>query len=253
MKKMLIAGNWKMHKTSKEAEEFFKALSRKVKNNYPDVFIAVPFTALQISVNANDNEKIFIGAQNMHDMEEGAFTGEVSVDMLLDVGAKFVILGHSERRHIFLETDDFINKKLVRALEEGIQPIFCIGEKEEAREEGKTKEVLEKQLSLGLANISKEAIKKIIIAYEPVWAIGTGKTATPEIAQETHQFIRKYLEENYGKEVSQDIFILYGGSVKPENAKNLMEKEDINGALVGGASLKVDVFDTIIQNSMKIG
>ena len=199
------------------------------------MLLAVPFTALQ----AAQGSEIEIGAQNMHDAAEGAFTGEISANMLWDAGATFVILGHSERRHLFGETNAFIHRKVVRALEEELQPLLCIGETEEERAHGRTADVLKRQLDECLKGVDPE---KVMIAYEPVWAIGTGKTATPEIAEEAHQQIRAHLGES-GKGVA----ILYGGSVKPETMKPLMQQPNVNGVLVGGASLDVETFAKIVN------
>jgi triosephosphate isomerase len=188
-----------------------------------------------------------VGAQNMYFEKEGAFTGEISPVQLIDAGAKFVIIGHSERRHIFGEKDELINKKVKAALSYGLTPILCVGELLEEREAGKTMDVNKKQIVEGFKGLSEEEASKVIIAYEPVWAIGTGKTATPEDADEVHSFIRKVLEELYSKNLAESIRILYGGSVKPENVDGLMAKENIDGVLVGGASLKVDSFTRIVK------
>lgn len=229
----IIAGNWKMHKTAGEAKKFVNELAPKVRGSR--VLLAVPFTALQ----AAQGTAIEIGAQNMHDAPEGAFTGEISAQMLWDAGATFVILGHSERRHLFGETNGFIHRKVQRAIEEEIQPLLCIGETEEERAHGRTADVLKRQLDECLKDVDLE---KMILAYEPVWAIGTGKTATPEIAAEAHHLCRTHMGAQ-GKGVS----ILYGGSVKPETMKPLMQQPDVNGVLVGGASLDVETFAKIVN------
>ncbi|MES2121397.1 MAG: triose-phosphate isomerase [Chlamydiota bacterium] len=243
----IIAGNWKMYKTSAEARAYIETLNSLIASTDRLIYLAVPFTALEAASDASQGSKITIGAQNMHDQAEGAFTGEISAAMLKSSGAGFVLLGHSERRNIFLETDVFIHRKLQRALSEGIQPILCIGEMLEQRERGDHESVLEMQLTEGLGEITGEQMKQVIIAYEPVWAIGTGKTATAEIAQATHHFIRRFLEKRFGKEISERIPLLYGGSVKPDNIAALMQQSDIDGVLVGGASLDPKSFVQIIH------
>lgn len=245
----IIAGNWKMHKTAEDAVHFIKELSPKITDCKVFVYLAVPFTAISKTSKASENTKVIIGAQNMNDAEKGAFTGEIAAIMLKEAGAEFVLLGHSERRGIFLETDDFINKKILRAIKDDLQPVLCVGETKEERENDKTDDVLKRQIEKGLKKISSEDAEKIIIAYEPVWAIGTGKVATPEIAQKAHEFIRECLKKLFGKKISDKMYILYGGSVKPENIQSLIKKKDIDGALVGGASLEVDTFLQIIQNT----
>lgn len=245
---VVIAGNWKMYKTGEQAKKFISELTPLIKNSSALIYLAVPFTAIKSAVEQAKNSAITIGAQNMHDATEGAFTGEISASMLVEAGAKFVILGHSERRKIFNESDDFINKKMVRALKEKLQPILCIGETLAEREQDKTEQVLESQLAGCLKDIDKKDLKNLIIAYEPVWAIGTNQTATPEMAQEAHLLCRKWLSEKYGEEFAQSIVIQYGGSVKPENAGTLLKMPDIDGLLVGGASLTVESFSKIINS-----
>ncbi len=245
-RKKIIAGNWKMHKTEPETIEFIKKLAPEIVSCKPSVYIAVPFTSLHVAKKASEKTNVIIGAQNMHFEEKGAFTGEISAVMLKTAGAEFVLLGHSERRHVFHESDDMIAKKMVRALLDDLQPILCVGETEEERESGKTEKVLLQQLQTGLKKISEKEMEKVIVAYEPVWAIGTGKTATPEMAQKAHCFIRKSLKEMFAK-TADFVPILYGGSVKPENSKELMSQKDIDGALIGGASLKPESFAAIIN------
>lgn len=248
MRKIVIAGNWKMYKTNQEAVEVLtelKSLTKSIKG--VDIVIATPFTALSDAVKAVEGSNIKIAAENLYPKIEGAFTGEVSPIMLKAIGVSHVILGHSERREIFKETDEFINEKIKAALASNLIPIFCIGEKLEERESGKTLEVNSNQIRKGLKDITKEEVKKIIVAYEPVWAIGTGKTATPEMAQETHKEIREVLADMFGSDVATEITIQYGGSMKPENAKDLLKQADIDGGLVGGASLKADSFFEIIK------
>ncbi len=243
----LIAGNWKMYKTAAEARAFIRALSSEIAATERRVFIAAPFTAIEGASEAAKGTRISIGAQNMHDQVEGAFTGEVSARMLKSSGASFVLLGHSERRQYFAETDSFIHSKLVRALQEGLTPILCIGELPQERESGVYEKVLTLQLEQGLKGLTSEQAVQLVIAYEPIWAIGTGKTATPEIAQAVHRCIRDWLEERFGRECSEKMCLLYGGSVKPDNIVSLMQQTDIDGVLVGGASLEVKSFAQIVN------
>ena len=248
MRKTVIAGNWKMYKTNKEAVEVLTQLKDLTKDvSTVDIVIGAPFTCLSDAVKAVKGSNVKIAAENVYPKEEGAYTGEVSPKMLKDIGVEYVILGHSERREYFGETDEFINQKVKAVLEYGMTPIFCIGEKLEDRESGKTLDVNTRQIKGGLAGLSQEEAKKVIVAYEPVWAIGTGKTATPEMAQETHKEIRNVLAEMFDKDVAEEITIQYGGSMKPENAKDLLSQADIDGGLVGGASLKADSFFEIIK------
>ena len=243
----LIAGNWKMHKTVPETLayiEAFKPLVAGVEDR--DIMLAPPFTALDAAQRALEGTNISLGAQNCHWESEGAFTGEISPKMLADIGVTYVIIGHSERRHIFGETNEMIRRKIEAALKFSLSPILCIGETLAEREAGRTFEVLEQQLKEGLEGFSAADLKELVIAYEPVWAIGTGKTATPEQAEEAHAFCRKLLKDMFGEEFAKKIRILYGGSVKPENIVGLMARPDIDGALVGGASLKPDVFARIV-------
>lgn len=248
MRKIVIAGNWKMYKTNQEAVQVLtelKTLTKDIKGI--EIVIAAPFTALSDAVKAVQDSNIKIAAENFYPKVEGAFTGEISPTMLRAIGITHVIIGHSERREIFKETDEFINEKIKTALENELTPIFCIGEKLEERESGRTLEVNTNQIKKGLKDLTKEDARKVIVAYEPVWAIGTGKTATPEMAQETHKEIRVVLAGMFGKDVANEITIQYGGSMKPENAKDLLSQADIDGGLVGGASLKADSFFEIIK------
>jgi len=243
-----IAGNWKMYKTTGEAVSFakqFKDLVAGVRDR--DILICASFTLLPALAKEFNGSNVMLGAQNMYFEKEGAFTGEVSPLQLLDAGAKYVILGHSERRHIIGEKDELINKKVKAALQYGLLPILCVGELLEEREAGKTEIVVKRQVIEGFKGLSKEEALKVTIAYEPVWAIGTGKTATPEDADSVHLYIRKVLTDIYSKEVADSIRIQYGGSVKPENIDSLMAKENIDGALVGGASLKAESFERIVK------
>ncbi len=245
-KELIIIGNWKMHKTSHEANEFIKQLAPLIKESSLRVGLAVPFTSIESSAKTAKGTSIEIGAQNINDAREGAFTGEIAASMVKKAGATFVLLGHSERREYFHEDNLFIHAKVMRALTEGLQVVLCIGETLEQRETNH-EEILETQLEEGLKGISDEYLPQIMVAYEPVWAIGTGKSATPETAQETHAFCRSTLKKIFG-EKGASIPILYGGSVKPDNAKSLLEKPDIDGALVGGASLEVKSFSAIIHS-----
>ncbi len=247
MVRPVIAGNWKMNKTIAEAVAFAAGL-RGAFNTPPDrdVIIAPPFTALQAVAEAIRGSFIQLAAQNLHEAEKGAYTGEISAGMLREAGCGWVIIGHSERRTLFGEGDALINRKLRAALTAGLQPIFCVGESLRQREEGETEAVIEGQLKEGLNNFTAGDIGASIIAYEPVWAIGTGKTASPAQAEEVHRFIRAWITGRYGREQAAALAILYGGSVTPKNIVDLMAEPDINGALVGGASLDIDSFVRII-------
>lgn len=251
MRKKVIAGNWKMNNDLMESEKLIVELKNLLQNekNNCDVIICPPFTSLSEASKLINGSIIKLGAQNMYFEESGAYTGEVSASMLKSVGCKYVIIGHSERRAIFNENDKMINKKIKKALSAELKPIFCVGELLEERENGTTKEVIKKQVLKGLESVSVDEMQNIIIAYEPVWAIGTGKTATPAQAQEVHEFIRDLIEIEYSMEVSMNLIILYGGSVKPDNAKQLLSQIDIDGALVGGACLKADSFMGIIKGA----
>lgn len=252
-REVIIAGNWKMHKNSSESKDFLSKFAPAVSDTLHTVCLAVPFPLISDISRQAKNSKIQIGAQNMHDAEEGAYTGEVSAKMLLDAGAEFVILGHSERRHIFGEDNAFVNRKLKRALESGIRPVLCVGETEEERGQEKTEAVLKKQLSESLADLSSGQISQVVFAYEPVWAIGTGFTATPGQAQAAHAFCRSVILSLSSEEVSKEVSILYGGSVKPENVREIMEQTDVDGVLVGGASLKPEAFAQIVNyQTMKV-
>lgn len=243
----VIAGNWKMYKTREEAVAYVKALAPLVGSALAKVYLAVPYTLIHSAAEAAKGSTLVIGAQNMNDASEGAFTGEIAAKMLLDVGAQFVILGHSERRQRFNEDNGFIHRKIRRALQDGLQPILCIGETLEERESNKTEAILAEQLTGCLGDLTSGELAPLILAYEPVWAIGTNRTATPEIAQKAHQFCRSYLSEKWGTAFAEALVIQYGGSVKPENAAELMSQPDIDGLLVGGASLDVETFNRIIH------
>jgi triosephosphate isomerase len=248
MRKPFVAGNWKMNTSAAEAEALVKGLKPLIADvDNVDMAVAPPFIYLHKVIYTVKGSGILVGAQNCYFESNGAFTGEIAPEMLKDVGCNFVILGHSERRHVLGETDSMINLKVKKALETDLDIILCIGELLEEREAGKTESVVERQLASGLQDISTNNMAKITIAYEPVWAIGTGKTATPEQAQEVHRFIRVWLADTYGNDVASRVRIQYGGSVKPENAGELMAQPDIDGALVGGASLKAESFAGIIR------
>lgn len=248
MKRYLIAGNWKMNKTTGEAIELAQKLVESLKDvNDRDILICPPFTALYSVYQVIKGTNIKLGAQDVFYENSGAFTGEISPIMLKDVGCEYVIIGHSERRHIIGETDELINKKIKAAINNGLKTILCVGELLEEREAGKTLEVVKTQLEKGLNGVSKEEMKNVVIAYEPVWAIGTGKTAKPEDAQEVHAYIRELLSKLYSKEIADETIIQYGGSVKASNIDSLMAMPDIDGALVGGASLIAEEFTRIVK------
>ena len=247
MRKKVIAGNWKMNKTNAEAVEMLTELKELVKGiDNVGIIIGAPFTALSDAVKAVKGSNIAIAAENVYPKDSGAYTGEVSPAMLKAIGVEYVILGHSERREYFKESDEFINEKVKAVLAAGMLPILCIGEKLEERESGKTAEVTETQIRGGLKDLTAEEAKKVIVAYEPVWAIGTGKTATPEMAQETHRQVRDVLVSMFGNETAEEMIIQYGGSMKPDNAVELLAQKDIDGGLIGGASLKASSFAKIV-------
>ena len=248
MRKYVIAGNWKMHKTNNEAKQLAEAIKSKTSNmEKTQIIVCPPATALTTVYAALEGSQIALGAQNMYWEAQGAYTGEISSEMIKSTGASYVIIGHSERRQYFAETDQTVNKKIIHALQTNLKPIVCIGESLEQREEGITKDIIGKQLEGGLENIYADQLLRIIIAYEPIWAIGTGKTATPEQAQDVHQFIRSKLQEMYDPATSAAVVIQYGGSVKAENAHDLLKQNDIDGALVGGACLQSESFAEIIK------
>jgi triosephosphate isomerase (TIM) len=244
----VIAGNWKMNKTVGEAVDLVRQLKAAIAGvKDVEVIVAPPFTALHAVQEELKGAPVRLAAQNVFWEEKGAFTGEVSPQMIRDVGCEYVIIGHSERRQSFGETDESVNRKMRTALSQTLKPIFCIGETLSEREGGKTFSVIGRQVEGGLKGFSERDIAQVIVAYEPVWAIGTGKTATPQQAQEVHRFIREKLGELYSRGLADQIRIQYGGSVTPENVKGLMEQPDIDGALVGGASLKSDIFARIVR------
>ena len=243
-----IAGNWKMNKTVGEALDLVRQLKASLLNiEGVEVAVAPPFTALYAVSQELKGTFIRLAAQNLFYEEKGAFTGEISPLMLKEIGCQYAIIGHSERRQFFGETDETVNRRIKAALGQDLKPIFCVGETLKEREEGKTFTVIEKQAEGGLRGIGKEEVKNIVMAYEPIWAIGTGRTATPEQAEEVHRFIRERLERLYSREIAERIRIQYGGSVTPENIKGLISQENIDGALVGGASLKSETFSKIVR------
>ena len=246
MRRKIIAGNWKMNMLPNEAMSFITELEPYAKNAKCEIILCVPYTDLFYSLLTAQNTNIKIGAQNMHWEEKGAYTGEVSPNMLKCINVEYVIIGHSERRQYFAETDETVNKKIKSALNHGLKPILCVGETLEQRENNMQDAIISNQIKVALKGI--ESIENITIAYEPIWAIGTGKVATKEDANNTIKIIRSTVKELYGDNVAQNICILYGGSVKKENAKELFSTSDIDGALIGGASLKVDEFAKIIES-----
>lgn len=244
----LIAGNWKMYKTTPEAVATAQRLVELVADcAQVDIMVAPVFTALDPVSRAVRNSRVALGGQNLHWEKEGAYTGEISADMLVSAGCQYVIIGHSERRQYFGETDETVNKKIRAAIDTGLIPVFCVGETEQEREAGQTFSVLDKQVIKGLDNHFAKDLGSLVIAYEPVWAIGTGKTATKEQAQEAHKYIRSLIDQNVDKKLAQSVRILYGGSVKPDNIAGLMQMPDIDGALVGGASLDAESFSKIVK------
>ncbi len=246
----IIAGNWKMNKTTVEACELVRKIAYAVINTKDrDVVVAPPFTAIPAILDVIRDTNIGLAAQNMHWEDKGAFTGEISAEMLLDLGCKYVIIGHSERRQYFGETDETVNKKIRQALNKGLLPIVCVGELLSEREAGKANEVIERQVTGAFKGVTAAEMQKIVIAYEPVWAIGTGKTATPDQANEIHAFIRRKVKSMYNADVAEGLRIQYGGSVTPDNVSQLMAKPDIDGALVGGASLKPESFAALVNFS----
>jgi triosephosphate isomerase len=248
MRKPVMAGNWKMYKTPAETRAFFEAFRPLVAGAaHCEIVICPPFTDLPAAVECAQGTRIQVGAQNLYWAKEGAFTGEVSGPMIRATGATHVIVGHSERRQYFGETDETVLKRTVAAIEAGLAPIVCVGERLEHREAGQTEAVLCEQCSKGVAGLDAAQFAKIVIAYEPVWAIGTGKTATPDMAAEAHAVIRRQLRSHFGQDAAASTRILYGGSVKPDNTRALMAQAEIDGVLVGGASLDADSFGKIVN------
>ena len=244
----VIAGNWKMFKTQQEAADTITDLRAEVDNaEGVEVVVCPTYTALAASAKVLEGSSIGLGAQNVHYEDKGAFTGELTTEMLIDAGCSHVIIGHSERRQYFNESDEFIGKKLTKILSTKLTPILCCGETLEEREAGKVETIILGQLKNAMAGLTEEKLSRIIIAYEPIWAIGTGKTATPEMAEEVHAMIRNWVKEAYSENLADSVRILYGGSVKPGNISDLMSQPDIDGALVGGASLEASSFAQIVK------
>ena len=248
MRKPIIAGNWKMNKTAAEAKTLIEELKPLVAKSKPEVVVCVPYTDLWAVKEAIAGSKIRLGAENVAWADGGAFTGEISADMLKEIGVEYVIIGHSERRQYFGETDESVNKRLKQALVKGLKPIVCVGETLSEREKNRTKRVLKKQVLEGFKDVTAEDFNNIVIAYEPVWAIGTGKTATAEDANKTIGYIRSLVKKTWGAEVAKALHIQYGGSMKPSNAKELMAERNIDGGLIGGAALKAQDFAAIVNS-----
>ena len=249
MKRKIIAGNWKMNMLPNETIDYIEKLSKLVKNSENEVILCVPYVDLFYALLTAQNTNIKIGAQNMHFEEKGAYTGEVSAKMLKSINVEYVIIGHSERRQYFNETDETVNKKVKTAFENGLKPIVCVGETLEEREQGKTKDKITMQTELALKGLKPEQVQNTIIAYEPIWAIGTGKTATSDDANNSIKEIREKIAEIYGQMVAERVIIQYGGSVKSKNAKELFNMSDIDGGLVGGASLDPEEFSKIVNSN----
>lgn len=246
-RKAIIAGNWKMNKTATEAAELIDALIPAVKDAGCEVVICVPFTDLVTAVAKTKGTNIHVGAENVHFEKSGAFTGEISADMLTDLGVEYVVVGHSERRQYFAETDETVNKRAKAALAGGLKPIICVGESLTQREQGVTEELIRMQVKIALNGVTADELKNVVIAYEPIWAIGTGKTATAEQAGEVCTNIRATIRSLYGARVARSVTIQYGGSMNPKNAAELLAQPDIDGGLIGGAALKPDQFVDIIN------
>jgi triosephosphate isomerase len=250
MRRFIVAGNWKMHKTREEAVQFaFELIPLVADVRSGDIVLCPPFTALEALGGVLRGSSIFLGAQNMHAEPKGAFTGEIAAPMLLPLGVTHVILGHSERRQFFGETDESVNRKVRAALQHGLVPIVCVGETLEQREAGRTEAVVGSQLKGAFKDVGLQDPERLVVAYEPVWAIGTGRNATPELAQQVHAFVRARLTDLFGSDVAGKVRIQYGGSVKPDNAADLMRQPDIDGALVGGASLEAVSFAEIVRSA----
>ncbi|WP_064608579.1 triose-phosphate isomerase [Streptobacillus moniliformis] len=252
MRKIIVAGNWKMNKTRTETEKFFKELLPLVEGKNVEIVVAAPFTNLETAIRETKDSNIKIAAQNMNPKDNGAYTGEISPLMLKDLGVEYVLVGHSERREYYKECNKFINEKVLAAIHNGLKPILCFGETLEQREANITEKVVEEQLREGLKDICDKGILNVVLAYEPVWAIGTGKTATAEQAQEVHAFIRNLLVDMYGADIANEITVQYGGSMKPENALELMKQNDIDGGLIGGAALDPISFAKLVEAGSQI-
>ncbi len=250
MRKKIIAANWKMNKDISETSEFISAFQKEMNNyNSPaEIIICPPFTALQAAVKLLQGSSIKVGAQNLHYKDDGAYTGEISARMLTLIGVPYVIVGHSERRQHFGETDEIVAQKAKKALDSGLKVILCIGETLGERDGGVTEKVLDRQLKAALSGLTSQLLASVVIAYEPVWAIGTGRNATPQQAQDAHAFIRSTVAQMFGNDAAQNLTVQYGGSVKPDNAAQLLSQPDVDGALVGGASLAADSFAKIVKS-----
>lgn len=249
MRKKVIAGNWKMNMLPNEAMEFITRLTQTAKQSKSEIILCVPYIDLFYSLLTAQDTPIKIGAQNMHHKESGAYTGEISGKMLKSIHVEYVIIGHSERRKYFAETDEIVNLKLQATFENNLKPILCVGETLEQREAGKAQEVITKQIEADLTGLTKEQVQNTIIAYEPIWAIGTGKTATVEDANKAIKQIREKIQELYGEQTAQNVILLYGGSVSAGNSKELLSASQIDGALIGGASLKIEEFEKIVKDN----
>ena len=251
-RKTIIAGNWKMNKTPAEAKALIEEMKPLLsKTKWCEMVLCVPFTDIQAAVKAAKGSKIAIGAENMHFEKSGAFTGEISADMLTDLGVEYVVIGHSERRQYFAETNETVNKRTKAALAGGLKPIICVGESLDQREQGVTEELVRMQVKIALNGVTADELKNVVIAYEPIWAIGTGKTATADQAEEVCAAIRKVVGELYGEDAAKALTVQYGGSMNPKNAEELLSKSDVDGGLIGGASLKADQFAVIVDAATK--
>ena len=250
-RKAIIAGNWKMNKTATEAAKLVDELIPAVKDASCEVVICTPYTDLVTAVEKTKGTNIHVGAENVHFEKSGAFTGEISADMLVDLGVEYVIVGHSERRQYFAETDQTVNKRALAALNAGLKVIICVGESLQQREEGVTEELVRMQTKIALRDVTAEQMANVVIAYEPIWAIGTGKTATADQAEEVCAAIRKVVGELYGADAAKALTVQYGGSMNPKNAEELLSKPDVDGGLIGGASLKADQFAVIVEAATK--
>lgn len=249
----VITGNWKMYKTAEEARSFAKDLLPLIESSPAEVWLAVPFTALYPLSQEFKDSRLKIGAQNMNDASEGAFTGEIAGKMLKEAGAVFVLLGHSERRTLYHEDNAFINRKVKRAVEVGLRPVLCVGETQQEHDKGQAQALIEAQLTACLQDLSAEQLSDLVIAYEPVWAVGTGRSATPEMAQDMHQFCRQVLAQKFSEEWANRLIIQYGGSVNGNNAAALLSQPDVDGLLVGGASLSLESFSQIVNDVPRLG
>lgn len=247
MRKIYVIANWKMYKTAREATDYIEHLLPLIEEFQENIYLSVPFTSIAAASAFAKQTKLVIGAQNMNDAKEGALTGEIAGLMLKEAGAYFVLLGHSERRSLFGETNELIHKKVIRALQDDIEPILCVGETLEDRNAGAMEKVIREQITIALADVPKSSVGRLILAYEPVWAIGTGKTANPEMIEQAHAFCRQVLAEVFGKKEANSISIVYGGSVKVENTADIIKEKDVDGVLVGGASLDPREFAKIAK------